>query len=105
MLLHVDMLFHNLILCELPLFFLLCSLLQNLFVTELGSFSPVLDLLVLILLDERACLLALFITLLHLTELQDLITSILLLGKFDFHLDLGMMLLSLLILEGDLISS
>ena len=99
------MLFHNLILRELPLFFLLCPLLQNLFVTELGRFSPVLDLLILIVLDKRACLLALFITLLHLTELQDLIASILLLGKFDFHLDLGVVLLSLFVLVCDLISS
>ena len=73
--------------------------------TELGRFSPVLDLLILIVLDKRACLLALFITLLHLTELQDLIASILLLGKFDFHLDLGVVLLSLFVLVCDLISS
>ena len=99
------MLFHNLILRKLPLLFLLCLLLHDLFVTEFGGLSSVLNLLVLKLLDERSCLLALLITLLHLTELHDLIASILLLGKFDFHLDLGMMLLSLLILEGDLISS
>ena len=99
------MLFHNLILRELPLFFLLRPLLQYLLVTELGRFSPVLDLLVLILLDERASLLALFITLLHLTELQDLIASILLLSKFDFHLDLGVVLLSLFVLVSDFISS
>ena len=99
------MLFHNLILLFLLQIFLFSLLLKDLFLTQLGSLSSVLNLLVLKLLDERSCLLALLITLLHLTELHDLIASILLLGKFDFHLDLGVVLLSLLILVSDLISS
>ena len=103
--LHVDVLLHDLILLELSLFLLLSSLLLDLFLAEFGSFTSVLNLLVLVLLDERSLLQSLFITLLHFPECHDLVASILLLGKFYFHLDLKMMFLSLLVLVSNLIRS